>query len=169
MIDQIRAADLPDGSVVSSTRTTYIKDHPSQTAAWRATRGGPQGDWDVDQALASGAEVLRVGDNSGQTIGRARWGDLSGPERAALDAWKRGNADTNGMLYAVRHALVAERNAAGPTLAPDARKCLARHLFLADRDDSDAEQDWLLSPYAEQEPYLRRADAILAVISGTAG
>lgn len=37
--------------------------------------------------------------------------DLSPAERAALGAWNRVSADTAGMLYAVRHALHAERQA----------------------------------------------------------
>lgn len=56
------AADLPDGSVVYSPRTTYVKDHPSSTAAWRGTRGGYHGDWEVDEALAKGAEIVRIGE-----------------------------------------------------------------------------------------------------------
>ncbi len=56
-----RAADLPTGSVVFSERTTYVKDHPTDSAPWRGTRGGYHGDWEVDVALDAGAEILRVG------------------------------------------------------------------------------------------------------------
>jgi len=47
--------------------------------------------------------------------------DLTVPEKAALDAWNRVSADTTGMLYAVRHALAAQR--------VEARARLARHLY----------------------------------------
>lgn len=56
-----RAADLPDGSVVYSERTTYVKDHPLPHAPWRGTRGGYHADWEVDKALDGGGEVVRVG------------------------------------------------------------------------------------------------------------
>lgn len=62
MSDQTsRAADLPDGSVVSAELTTFVKDHPTKTAQWRGTRGGYHGNWEVDVALDDGAEILRVG------------------------------------------------------------------------------------------------------------
>ncbi|MFC6021715.1 hypothetical protein ACFP2T_36815 [Plantactinospora solaniradicis] len=168
MTDQIRAAHLPDGSVVSSAHTTYLKDHPSETDAWRGTGGGHHGDWEVDKALAGGAEVLRVGDRSIQVVAGARWGNLTVPERAALDAWTRGSADTNGMLYAVRHALAVERNAVGPPLAPDARERLARHLYLTASGNADAQPHWDhgVDQPVDRGPWLAEADTILAVVRG---
>lgn len=80
MPDTVRAADLPDGSVVSADHTTYVKDHPSKTAAWRGTRGGHHGDWAVDKALTDGAQVLRIGN---QVTGRPGSGDLTRIDWAA--------------------------------------------------------------------------------------
>ncbi|MBF9129507.1 hypothetical protein I0C86_11090 [Plantactinospora sp. S1510] len=171
MTDQIRAAHLPDGSVVSSAHTTYVKDHPSETAAWRGTRGGQHEDWEVDKALTGGAEVLRVGDRSIQVVAGARWGNLTVPERAALDAWTRGSADTNGMLYAVRHALAVERNAVGTPLAPDARERLARHLYLTTSGDAHAQPNWDGGgdQHVDRGPWLAKADSILAIARGGNG
>jgi hypothetical protein len=56
-----RAADLPERSVVASEHHAYIKNHPTPTAPWRGTSGGYFADWKVDEELASGARVLRVG------------------------------------------------------------------------------------------------------------
>ncbi|MEH1031605.1 hypothetical protein V6W11_28035 [Micromonospora profundi] len=36
---------MPNRSVVSGERTTYVKDYPTATAAWRDTRGGSHRDW----------------------------------------------------------------------------------------------------------------------------
>ena len=57
----IKAADLPDGSVVADDNTAWIKNHPTVTAAWRGTDGGYAGNWLVDKALEKGAQVLRGG------------------------------------------------------------------------------------------------------------
>jgi hypothetical protein len=182
MTGQIRATHLPDGSVVAGAHTTYVKDHPSKTAAWRGTRGEHHGDQEVDKAMADGAEVLRVGARSVPSVAGARWGDLTVPERAALDAWTRGSTDTNGMLYAVRHALAVERNAVGriaveqngvgPTLVPDARERLARHLYLlsaqTDQGRRTPAETWDGAEF-DRTPWLAQADEILPVITGKEG
>jgi len=67
MTDVPRAADLPDRSIVSGERTTYVKDRPTPTAAWRGTRGGYHRDWEIDEALAAGAQVVRVGSGEPQS------------------------------------------------------------------------------------------------------
>ncbi|MEV1315421.1 hypothetical protein AB0J14_04970 [Micromonospora arborensis] len=141
MTDQIRAADLPDGSVVSGERTTYIKDHPSKTAAWRGTRGGHHRDWEVDEALTAGAQVLRVG------------------------------SEPSGEMEHLR-VEVAEMRAAleGPvpaTPAPNARERLARHLWLESRpNDPYAAAHWQAGDsFVNKEPWRRKADAALAVIT----
>ncbi|MFI1194119.1 hypothetical protein ACH4T9_12790 [Micromonospora sp. NPDC020750] len=48
----------------------------------------------------------------------------------------------------------------------DARQRLARHLFLSERTDEWAPREWDLPQHVNQKPYLRRADALLAVITG---
>ncbi|MEU0078483.1 hypothetical protein ABZY58_11355 [Micromonospora tulbaghiae] len=50
----------------------------------------------------------------------------------------------------------------------DARQRLARHLYLTEHTDEWAPRMWDLPQHVNQEPYLRRADAILAVITGKA-
>jgi len=54
----------------------------------------------------------------------------------------------------------------GRLIASDARKRLARHLFLSERTDEWAPREWDMPQHVNQEPYLRRADAMLAVITG---
>ncbi|MEV5819339.1 hypothetical protein AB0L22_09200 [Micromonospora haikouensis] len=54
----------------------------------------------------------------------------------------------------------------GRLVASDARDRLARHLYLAERTDEWAAREWDFPQHVNQEPYLRRADAILAVITG---
>ncbi|MFD6565440.1 hypothetical protein [Micromonospora profundi] len=51
-------------------------------------------------------------------------------------------------------------------VAPDARERLARHLFLSERTDEWAPREWDMPQHVNKEPYLRRADALLAVITG---
>ncbi|MER7331741.1 MULTISPECIES: hypothetical protein [unclassified Micromonospora] len=48
----------------------------------------------------------------------------------------------------------------------DARQRLARHLYLSEHTDEWAPRQWDLPSHVNQEPYLRRADALLAVING---
>ncbi|MEU7170269.1 hypothetical protein ABZ949_02105 [Micromonospora tulbaghiae] len=59
---------------------------------------------------------------------------------------------------------VAYDDAAG--MQRDARERLARHLYLTEHADEWADREWDLPQHVNQEPYLRRADAILAVITG---
>lgn len=49
---------------------------------------------------------------------------------------------------------------------PDARDRLARHLYLQERTDEWAAREWPMPQHVDQESYLRRADAMLAVIAG---
>lgn len=58
--------------------------------------------------------------------------DLTGPERAAMEVWTRGSADTTGMLCAVRAALHAEQkaNARRVSRAERAREMLAADGYL---------------------------------------
>jgi hypothetical protein len=56
-----RAADLPDGSVVANRNKAWIKNHPSGWSPWRSTQGSYEHDKFIDEALASGATVLRYG------------------------------------------------------------------------------------------------------------
>lgn len=58
---EVRAADLPDGSVVADDHTAWIKNHPREWAQWRGTDGGYAPDEFIDSALADGAMVLRGG------------------------------------------------------------------------------------------------------------
>jgi len=72
--------------------------------------------------------------------------------------------------YALRHGAhvvrVGDAYPPAPMLAPDARERLARHLFLSERTDEWAPREWDMPQHVNQEPYLRRADAMLAVITG---
>lgn len=58
------AENLPTGSVVADANTAWIKNHPTHTLQWRATNGSYCTDWRIDEAMAVGAEVLRVGDGT---------------------------------------------------------------------------------------------------------
>lgn len=69
--------------------------------------------------------------------------------------------------YAGELVQAAYNDAAG--INRDARQRLARHLFLAERTDEWAPREWDLPQHVNQEPYLRRADALLAVITGKEG
>ncbi len=62
-----RAADLPEWSVVAVTHMTWIKDYRSglNRLPWTGTDGVPCTDDRLDDYLAQGAQVLRVGDGSG--------------------------------------------------------------------------------------------------------
>ncbi len=57
----IKAADLPDGSVVADDHSAWIKSHPREWAQWRGTDGGFAPDEFIDSALADKAAVLREG------------------------------------------------------------------------------------------------------------
>jgi hypothetical protein len=57
----VKAADLPDGSVVANDRAAFIKTHPTKDSPWRGTDGSYAGDWYVDSLLGRGAVVLREG------------------------------------------------------------------------------------------------------------
>jgi hypothetical protein len=59
---------------------------------------------------------------------------------------------------------LAYNDAAG--VARDARERLARHLFLSERTDEWAPREWDMPQHVNQEPWLRRADELLAVIAG---
>ena len=59
-----RAADLSDGTVIATAEVAYIKNHPSRWSQWRGTNGGHLSDAHLDERLASGAQVLRIGDGS---------------------------------------------------------------------------------------------------------
>lgn len=56
-----RVADLPEGSVVAKRLTAWIKTNPVPDAPWQSTNGSYVTDATVDDALARGAKVLRVG------------------------------------------------------------------------------------------------------------
>lgn len=65
----ISAADLPDFSIVVGVRNVnhevvFIKNWPTATAGWRGSDGGYHPDWSVDEHLAAGGSVLRVGDGA---------------------------------------------------------------------------------------------------------
>lgn len=57
-----RAADLPEGSVVSARWTEWIKDRPGRVEPWSGSNGGTYSDGHIDRIIADGiAEVLRIG------------------------------------------------------------------------------------------------------------
>ncbi len=59
----MNAAELPEGSVVATEHTAWIRtDIPVGGSQWKSTNGSLVGDWKIDQALTvRGAKVLRVG------------------------------------------------------------------------------------------------------------
>lgn len=59
--DRLRAADLPDGSVVATESVAYIKTNPAAWAQWRGTDGGYWSDAAVDERLRQEGQVLRYG------------------------------------------------------------------------------------------------------------
>ncbi|MFI2663324.1 hypothetical protein [Micromonospora carbonacea] len=169
----LRARTFPDwprngAGLIKATGT----DVQALAAAGRIDREAvmvrPRWAWDGDPVAVvdKGGDAHRIG-----IINNGRFtpdGDhLTGPERAAMDAWTRGSADTTGMLYAVRAALAA----AGRVVTPEARDRLARHLYLTEwvpalAPQVDAEARWDGGKVATRDDYLQRADAILAVITG---
>ncbi|GAA0494040.1 hypothetical protein Ade02nite_20780 [Paractinoplanes deccanensis] len=61
-MNDIKAADLPDGSVVANNKHAFIKTHPTRTAQWRGTNGGFFGDWYIDELFTEGkTTVVREG------------------------------------------------------------------------------------------------------------
>lgn len=56
-----RAADLPEGSVVATEDRAWIKSNPWPLYPWNGSDGSEYDDQMVDEALANGAQVLRVG------------------------------------------------------------------------------------------------------------
>jgi hypothetical protein len=63
----VRAADLPDGSIIAARNVVYIKNRPSTYSQWCSTRGAYLADSLVDQYLHEGATVLRVGYGEGES------------------------------------------------------------------------------------------------------
>lgn len=58
---KVSADDLPDGSVVADFNRVWIKNHPTSWSQWRCTNGGHYDNASVNDELASGATVLRLG------------------------------------------------------------------------------------------------------------
>lgn len=89
--------------------------------------------------------------------------ELTGPERAALDAWSRVSPDTTGMLYAVRAALAVEDSTRRDQLRAENER-LRRDL--AANEDSD---DAALAVAEADVARLRRAlEGIAAYADGRA-
>lgn len=61
MTDNVKAVDLPDGSVVANDFHAFIKTHPAKYSQWRGTTGGFYPNELVQKELYNGAAVLRVG------------------------------------------------------------------------------------------------------------
>lgn len=57
----VRADALPDGSVVATVATAWVKNHPSGWCQWRGTNGGWFTNEQITDALVTGAVVLRHG------------------------------------------------------------------------------------------------------------
>jgi hypothetical protein len=57
----MKAADLPDGSIVANENKAFIKNRPTRDSQWRGTDGSYARDWFIDDLLAEGAVVLREG------------------------------------------------------------------------------------------------------------
>lgn len=61
----IKAADLPEGSVVADARIAWIKNQPRDRAQWSGTDGSFTPDSEIDNRLSgrlgAGAVVLREG------------------------------------------------------------------------------------------------------------
>ena len=62
----VRAADLPVGSVVATAAKTWLRapDRPDGRPLWLHSSGIRCTGWSVDEALTAGALVLRVGDGT---------------------------------------------------------------------------------------------------------
>ncbi len=63
MAAEVRAADLPEGSIVATRNKVWIRNWPSRTAAWRCSDGGRYNDVVLQRDLDAYAEVhvLRLG------------------------------------------------------------------------------------------------------------
>jgi hypothetical protein len=60
-LERAKAVDLPDDTVVAFGSTVWIRNHPSKRTQWRGTNGGHFDDAYIDDRLADGAVVLRLG------------------------------------------------------------------------------------------------------------
>lgn len=59
---EVKAADLPDGSIIATRYEAFIKDWPRHDMPWTGTTNGAVPDWYIDTALEKrGAQVLREG------------------------------------------------------------------------------------------------------------
>ena len=62
MTDTVKAADLPEGSVVATTKFALFRVVDGVGSVWHSTKSGRRhNDEGVDQMLQHDAEVLRVG------------------------------------------------------------------------------------------------------------
>jgi hypothetical protein len=61
----IRAAELPDLSVVATRDRVWIRNHPTDIEQWRCVDGSRAADWLIDVLLGEEAVVLRIGDGGG--------------------------------------------------------------------------------------------------------
>ncbi len=57
----MNAADLPEGSVVATANFAYMKRDPWCDPPWESNSGARLSDSDMQDLLARGAKVLRVG------------------------------------------------------------------------------------------------------------
>lgn len=154
MPDQTSAASLPGGSVVVDDLkgiAFYAVGDPGEDDRWVETTA-ERSDLAVDYALRHGGEVVRVGDDTPGAAPVIRNEDLTAPERAALDAWMRGSADTTGLLYAVRAAVAQMER------SEDAR------LAIADKALRDANE--LLIGAVENGPWVLIEDPQLRQVVG---
>ncbi len=58
---EVRAADLPEGSIVGSGVEALVKNQPSTHYEWSCTDGREYSNHAVDHAIETGARVLRHG------------------------------------------------------------------------------------------------------------
>lgn len=64
-MDDINAADLPEGSIVASQRTAWIRVLPGPGTVWHGTDSQRRDDRWIDHALVETATVLRHGYGEG--------------------------------------------------------------------------------------------------------
>lgn len=57
----VKAAELPEGSVVANKVTVWIKNNPSEWSQWTGTTGGHYSNTHLQEAIDAGAVVLREG------------------------------------------------------------------------------------------------------------
>jgi hypothetical protein len=88
---EIKAADLPDLTVVAIAAVVYVKNHPTDVLPWRATNGGYCADWLIDEKLREGGQVLRWGDGTEarERLARHLW--ITDAEDA--DVWDHRDAE----------------------------------------------------------------------------